>query len=74
MNGNKLSTTLDVSGMSCPSCIRHINAALRDLEGVEDVEVKLADGRVVVQHTADAKTEAMVAALEEAGYESQLAA
>lgn len=66
-------TILDVSGMSCPSCVRHINDALRELDGVDKVEVRLSDGKVLVRHDeTKATTSHMIAALREAGYESTL--
>lgn len=64
-------TLLDVMGMTCPSCIRHVNAALHDLEGVAKVEVRLRDGRVLVQHDpAVADVGALIEVLNEAGYPS----
>ena len=64
-------TLLDVKGMTCPSCIRHVNAALRDLEGVAKVEVRLRDGRVLVQHhPAVADVGTLIEVLNEAGYQS----
>lgn len=64
-------TTLDVSGMSCHSCVRHVNAALRELDGVDDVDVRLRDGKVLVRHDQqEATVNHLIAALREAGYES----
>ena len=64
-------TQLSVQGMTCPSCIRHVNAALSELEGVTKVEVRLREGHVLVQHDpAIAPTSELVAALREAGYET----
>ncbi len=62
-------TVLSVSGMTCMSCVRHVDRALRDLEGVTAVEVRLREGRVLVEHDAEtAPLEAMVEALRDAGY------
>lgn len=69
----KQQTTLAVAGMTCPSCIRHVTVALKDLDGVEGVEVKLREGRVQVVHEASVAVKAMVEALREAGYESRAA-
>lgn len=70
MNKNR-ETILDVTGMSCPSCMRHVNDALGSLPGVAGVEVRLGDGKVVVQHEPDkAPIDNLMAALREAGYES----
>lgn len=59
---------LAVEGMTCPSCIAHVNRALRDVEGVGSVDVRLRDGTVTVKHKAS--VEVLIEALREAGYES----
>lgn len=71
MNQNGEETRLDVQGMSCPSCIRHIKEALADVEGVSAVDVRLADGQVVVKHDSEsALVGTLIEALRDAGYES----
>lgn len=66
-------TVLTVEGMTCPSCISHVNAALKDVDGVGQVEVKLREGQVVVTHVAGVEVVALVGALTEAGYPSTAA-
>ena len=62
---------LDVMGMSCPSCVRHINAALAGVEGVGNVDVRLRDGKVLIEYDpAIVSVGTMVEVLREAGYES----
>ena len=69
---NERDTILEVQGMTCPSCIRHVSAALTELEGVAAVDVKLRDGLVVVKHDATrAPIDQLIAALNEAGYASK---
>jgi copper chaperone len=64
--------TLDVSGMTCGSCVRHVEKALRELGGVAAVEVKLREGKVVVSHDPEKATlPAILAALDDAGYPAQ---
>jgi len=65
-------TLLQVDGMSCPSCVRHIDSALRELNGVDKVDVKLREGTVLVTHDpSSTPANALVEALREAGYESR---
>lgn len=66
-------TVLKVEGMSCSSCVRHINGALRGIEGVVDVEVRLKEHRVLVKHGEEAPSQQLVEALHEAGYEATAA-
>jgi len=66
-------TVLDVTGMSCSSCVRHVSDALRSLDGVTAVEVQLRAGKVLVRHDpAKAAVTALVTALDRAGYGSRL--
>ncbi|WP_342377350.1 heavy-metal-associated domain-containing protein [Myxococcus stipitatus] len=68
-------TLLKVDGMTCRSCVRHVNDALRDLDGVQDVNVWFDRGQVLVKHdAATAKVSALIDALRDAGYESAPAA
>ena len=65
-------TILEVQGMTCPSCIRHVSTALTELAGVGTVDVQLREGVVVVEHdAAQAPVAQLVGALEEAGYASR---
>ena len=63
-------TSLKVDGMSCPSCVHHIEEALGDLPGVSEIEVRLREGRVSVKHDGSVTVDALVATLETAGYGS----
>lgn len=63
-------SVLAVQGMTCPSCIAHVNRALRDVEGVGAIEVRLREGTAVVKHEPSTPVEQLVEALREAGYES----
>ncbi|MGE0396485.1 MAG: heavy-metal-associated domain-containing protein [Kofleriaceae bacterium] len=69
---NEQDTVLEVQGMTCPSCIRHVTSALRDVDGVGTVDVKLRDGLVVVKHdAAQAPITQLIDALADAGYVSK---
>lgn len=63
---------LAVTGMSCGSCRRHVEEALRSVEGVQGAEVDLSVSRAVVRLAVEgAPVEALVAAVREAGYGAQ---
>ena len=67
----KKQTRLDVQGMSCDSCVQHVNKALSELEGVSLVDVNLSQGKVLVAHDPErAPLPTLIHALSEAGYES----
>ena len=56
---------LQIDGMSCSNCVRHVEAALLDVDGVDVLEVEV--GRAVVDTEVDEDT--LRDALEEVGYE-----
>ena len=61
-------TTYSVPGMSCDHCSAAIRAELEGVAGVEDVEIDLDAKRVTV--CGEASRDAVVAAIDEAGYEA----
>lgn len=65
-------TILEVDGMTCSSCVRHVEGALRKIEGIGAVEVKLREGKVRVEHDpAKAPIARMIEVLADAGYDSR---
>jgi Cu+-exporting ATPase len=62
-------TALDVTGMSCASCVGRVEKALRAVPGVIDATVNLATERATV-HTAPGgpPVEQLIAAVDKAGY------
>ena len=65
-------TQLKVTGMMCEACVGHVKTALQELDGVNEVTVDLQAGRATVQHNG-AQPAVMIEAVEEAGYEAQVA-
>ncbi len=64
-------TTIQVRGMTCGSCVRHVAGALRAKDGVTSVDVRLADGVACVMHDPGvASIGELRRAIEEAGYEA----
>ncbi|MFO0551958.1 MAG: heavy metal-associated domain-containing protein [Polyangiaceae bacterium] len=68
MNG--LTTTLEVTGMTCGSCVRHVKQALERIDGVERAEVQLTPGRAAVKHRVGLTAQELLGAIEEEGYEA----
>ena len=61
---------LSVTGMSCGHCVASTEKALKAVDGVDQVEVKLEPGEAVVTGSAD--VEALIAAVVDAGFEAKL--
>ena len=53
--------TLDVQGMTCNHCVQSVEKAVGTLNGVTDVKVTLAEGKVEVQVTDANTTAAQIA-------------
>ncbi|MBV6695882.1 heavy-metal-associated domain-containing protein [Kitasatospora aureofaciens] len=58
-----------VKGMTCGHCVTSVTAELKKIDGVTEVAVDLATGRVTVDATAPLTDEAVAAAVGEAGYD-----
>ena len=64
-----MSTTVwTVEGMTCGHCVSAVTEEVAAIPGVTGVEVDLGTGRVTVTADADPSTEAVAAAVDEAGY------
>ena len=68
-----IETQLNVRGMSCPSCVRHITTALQEIDGIETVDVRLKEKKVSVTHRTPLDVSELTRAISEAGYEAELA-
>lgn len=64
---------LDVQGMHCGGCIKRVTAALVPLQGVSQVDVDLAAGRVSVGGVFPQGPDALVVVLTAAGYPAKVA-
>jgi copper chaperone CopZ len=58
---------LTITGMSCGSCVRHVEEALNALDGVE-AHVDLDAGRAAVSSAAPLDVTRLIEAVTEAGY------
>jgi copper chaperone len=63
-------TKLNIQGMTCNMCVKHVTEALEGVSGVSKVNVKLEPGTAVVRYDPDeAGMAAFKSAVAEAGYE-----
>lgn len=69
---NTTRTLLRAEGFSCPSCVGKIEKQVGKLDGVENVTVHFASGRVEIDHDlAATSVDELVAAVKKAGYDSK---
>ena len=69
--GDKLQKTIvSIGGMSCASCVRRVEGALKTLPGVKDASANLATSKATLIHTVDLLNLTEVKkAVDDAGYE-----
>ena len=61
--------TLNVTGMTCQMCVKHVTKALQGVKGVTEVVVNLDAGTATVTYNPElANHQAFANAVDEAGY------
>lgn len=69
MNDSKLNLSLPVTGMTCASCVSHVEKALTELPGVSNVIVNLATNKASLSYDpSKVKLLEMKKAIEDTGY------
>ncbi len=66
---NPSAISLLIKGMSCASCVGHVEAALSKVEGVRSVAVNLATERAEIQVTRPVDRGVLIQAVRKAGYD-----
>ena len=67
-----MDTDLSISGMTCASCVNRVERVLSRVPGVTGVSVNLATERARITTAAPANLEALIKAVEKAGYGASL--
>ena len=65
-----METRIRVTGMTCMHCVAAVVKALQKVPGVETADVNLENNQAVVTGSAD--TAALLAAIQNEGYEAEL--
>ena len=60
---------ISIEGMSCQHCVNHVTEALKELEGVDKVEVSLGEKQAIIESTKEIIDADIKNAIEEVGYE-----
>ena len=63
---------LNVEGMSCKHCVASVRKALEGLDGVREADVNLDDKKARVELDKDLADEALVKAVEDAGFSAKI--
>lgn len=65
----QMEKVLNIEGMVCMNCVKHVDKALRELQGVKEVEVSLESKSAKVQMNGDISDDALKSVIEDAGYQ-----
>ncbi|MBQ6775060.1 MAG: heavy-metal-associated domain-containing protein [Synergistaceae bacterium] len=60
---------IHVEGMGCQNCVKHVREALEALDGVKGANVSLDTNTAVIELSNDVADSAIIAAIDEAGYD-----
>ncbi len=60
---------LSIEGMNCNHCVMHVTNALKEVNGVNAVEVSLANKLATVEVNESVSNQDLINAVTEAGYE-----
>lgn len=71
MTTSKYQSRYQVTGMSCGHCEVAVRGEVGALPGVEQVDVSAATGQLVVRSAGPLDDAAVLAAVDEAGYEAE---
>ena len=75
MTATPTHTLLRAEGFTCPSCVTKIEKQVGRLDGVTDVAVRFASGRIEIDHDpALASVDDLIAEVRRAGYRATAAA
>jgi len=58
-----------IEGMSCKHCVKHVEDALKEIEGIISVKVDLKNKNATVDLANEINDERIRSAIEDAGYE-----
>ena len=65
----EMEKVLNIEGMVCMNCVKHVDKALREIQGIREVSVSLENKSAQVQLNQDVPDELLKAAIEDAGYQ-----
>ncbi|UWF77643.1 MULTISPECIES: heavy-metal-associated domain-containing protein [Microbacterium] len=66
-------TEFQVTGMTCSHCEMSVREEVAKVPGVESIDVSAQTGRLVVSSSAPVDPAAVIAAVDEAGYQAESA-
>jgi copper ion binding protein len=69
MEGRRMKKQINIEGMSCGHCVKHVEEALKEINGVTSVSVDLENKNAVIELSTEVADSQLKNAIEEAGYD-----
>lgn len=60
---------INIEGMMCTNCVRHVKQALIELDGIIDINIDLAGKCAIIETESPISDESIKNAIEETGYD-----
>lgn len=70
--GFERNVTLNVKGMSCPTCTRAVKLSLQKADGVKEAKVYLNTEKAIVTLQKDISLETLLEAVKKVGYDANV--
>lgn len=64
----KMNVIIKIEGMACQNCVKHVKAALEQIEGIQQVQVSLEEKQATILVDKEVEEEEIKKVIEEAGY------
>lgn len=60
---------INIEGMSCEHCVKHVENALKEIDGIVDVNVDLKGNKAVIEFDSEILDSQIKEAIDDAGYD-----
>ena len=58
-----------IEGMSCGHCVKHVENALKEIEGIEEVSVNLEAKKATIESNSNIEDDKIKEVIDDAGYD-----
>jgi len=59
---------INIEGMSCGHCVKRVENALKEIDGIKEVEVILEENKAIIDFVGQIEDKTLIDAIDEAGY------
>jgi copper ion binding protein len=59
---------INIEGMSCGHCVKRVENALKEIDGIKEVEVVLEENKAIIEFEGQIEDKTLIDAIDDAGY------